>query len=105
MKHYPSLTFNFDTYNIENLPNELKYKDLIQSKDKHLQAQGMCNELGYLSQGFRYVKGNNTLYFIYNSRVLYNKKVIYTRIVCSIRPPKSKIHRVRLAAGNNIVNY
>ena len=67
MKHHPSPTFNFDTYNIENPPNELKYKDLIQLKDKHLWAQGMCIKLGRLPQGFRHVKGNSTLYFIYKS--------------------------------------
>ena len=84
MNHHPSLTFNFDTYNIENQPNKLKYKDLIQLKDKSPWAQGICNELGCLSQGFRYIKGNNTLYYIYKSRVPCNKKVICTRIVSSI---------------------
>ena len=105
MKHYPSPIFNFDTYNIENPPNELKYKDLIQSKDKHLWVQSICNELGCLSQGFRYVKGNNTLYFIHKSRVPRNKKAIYARIAYSIRSQKSKIYRVRLTASGNIVNY
>ena len=84
IKNHSSPTFNFDTCNIENPPNELKYKDLIKSNDKHLWAQGMCNELGRLSQGFGNVKGNNTLYFIHKSQVPRNKKVTCARIVCSI---------------------
>ena len=30
LKYHPSPTFNFDSFNIENPPNELKYKDLLQ---------------------------------------------------------------------------
>jgi len=63
----------------------------------------MCNELGRLAQGFRKVKGNNTLYFIKN--IPKGKKVTYARIVCSIRPQKTETHRVRLTAGGNLVNY
>jgi len=36
MKNHPSCTYDFDSYTIENPLTELKYKDLLQSEDKHL---------------------------------------------------------------------
>jgi len=105
LKHHPSPTFNFDSFSIENPPTELKYKDLLQSEDKHLWSRGMCNELGRLSQGYHNIAGNNTLYFIHKSKVPSNKRVTYARIVCSLRPQKSETHRVRITAGGNITNY
>ena len=78
---------------------------MLQLEHKHLWTQGMCNKLGRLSEGYGNIKGNNTLYFIPKSNVSYNKKVIYARIICSIRSQKSEIYKVRITASSNIVNY
>ena len=45
--------------NATNLPNELKYNDIVQGKDKEKWLQGMRNELGRLIQGFGDSKINN----------------------------------------------
>ena len=49
---------------IVNPLNLLKYKQLIKSKDKAVWERGICNELGRLSQGFKSIKGKNTIFFI-----------------------------------------
>ena len=46
--------------NATNLPNELKYNDIVQGKDKEKWLQGMSIELGRLTQGFGDTKRNNT---------------------------------------------
>ena len=63
------------------------------------------NELGQLAQGCKNVKGKNTFFFIPRNKVPKYKKVTYARIVCSIRPQKTEIHRVRLNAGGNLISY
>ena len=65
----------------------------------------MCNELGRLAQGYKDIKGKDTIFFIPRHKVPKHKKVIYGRIVCSIRPQKSEKHQVRLTAGGNLINY
>ena len=65
----------------------------------------MCNKLGRLAQGYKDIKGRNTIFFILKSKVPSNKKVTYARIVCAIRPQKTETHRVRLTAGGNLISY
>jgi len=90
---------------IVNPPSLLKYKQLITTEDKDIWELGMCNELGRLSQGYKSVKGRNTIFFIDKAKVPKGKKVTYARIVCAIRPQKAETHRVRLTAGGNLVSY
>ena len=65
----------------------------------------MCDELGRFAQGYKDIKGRNTIFFISRSKVPPNKQVTYTRIVCAIRPQKTETHRVRLIAGGNLISY
>ena len=86
-------------------PDPLKHAELIKGPDKSIWERGMCNELGRLSQGCGDIKGRNTIFFIHRNQVPKHEKVTYGRIVCSIRPQKTETHRVRLAAGGNLINY
>ena len=86
-------------------PDRLKYAELIKGPDKPIWEKGMCNELGRLAQGYRDVKGKNTIFFIHRNKVPKNKRVTYGRIVCAIRPQKTESHRVRLTAGGNLIEY
>jgi len=90
---------------IVNPPSLLKYKELIKTADKAIWERGMCNELGRLAQGYKDVKGRNTIFFISRSQVPKHKKVTYARIVCAIRHQKTETHRVRLTAGGNLISY
>ena len=49
---------------IANPPNVLRYKHLIRTNDRSIWEQSMCNELGWLSQGYKSIKGRNTIFFI-----------------------------------------
>ena len=98
------VTYQFLT-DIVNPPSLLKYKELIKTKDKAIWERGMCNELGRLAQGFKSVKGRNTIFFIAKAKVPKGKKITYARIVCAIRPQKTETHRVRLTAGGNLISY
>ena len=59
---------------IANPPSLLKYKDLIKTSDKIIWERGMCNELGRLAQGYKDIKGRNTIFFIPRSGVPPNNK-------------------------------
>jgi len=98
------VTYQYIT-DIVNPPSFLKYKQLIKTKDRAVWEQGMCNELGRLSQGYKTIKGKNTIFFIAKSKVPKGKRVTYARIVCAIRPQKVETHRVRLTAGGNLITY
>jgi len=50
-------------------------------------------------------KRKKYLFFIPRNKVPKHKKVTYARIVCSIHPKKTEIHRVRLTAGGNLISY
>ena len=76
------ITYQFIT-DIINFPNLLKYKYLIKTEDKNVWEQSMCNELGCLSQGYKSIKGNDTIFFIPKSKIP-KKRVTYARIVCAI---------------------
>ena len=71
---------------IVNLPNLLKYKEMIKTKDKQVWEKEIYNKLGRLLQGFKTIKGKNIIFFISKTKVPKNKKVTYTRIVCTICP-------------------
>ena len=61
--------------------------------------------MGHLSQGYKSIKGQNTIFFIDKAKVPKGKRVTYARIVCTIRPQKAETHRVRLTAGGNLVSH
>ena len=62
------VTYHFLTDTVNPL-NILKCKDLIKIQDKHIQEQGTCNKLGRLSQECKSIKGRDTIFFIYKSKI------------------------------------
>ena len=67
------------------------------------------NEFGRLAQGIgKRIKGTDTTRFISKQQVPEErmKDVTYGKFVCNVRPEKMKsIHRTRLVAGGNRINY
>ena len=88
-----------------NPPQQLSYKQLLQTDDRQIWKLVLCNELGRLAQGYGDVKGRNTFYFIPKYNVPKDKWVTYARLVCAIRPQKKETYRVRLTAGGNLITY
>ena len=85
----------------------MSYRDLIQGPDAHVWLTSCANDFGRLAQGVgtRMPTGTNTIFFIPKSKVPNDRKVSYINPVASIRPNKSEIHRVRLTAGGNRLDY
>ena len=49
--------------------------------------------------------GTNTVFFITKSYIPQGRKVIYARMVASIRPTKAKLNRVRVTVGGNRLDF
>ena len=82
-----------------------RYDHLIQGPDRQIWEQSFCREIGRLAQGYKDVKGKNTIFPIPKSKVPTNKRATYGRLVCDIRSHKAETHRVRLTAGGNVIIY
>ena len=65
----------------------------------------MCNELGRLSQGYKSIKGRDTIFFIHKNKIPKHKRVTYAQIVYAYRPHKTESYYVRLTAGGNLISY
>ena len=85
----------------------LEYKQLIKGPDAAIWKKAMANDLGRLAQGVgtRMKTGTNTIFFMHPSKIPKNKKVTYCRIVSTIRPLKSEVHRVRATVGGDRLDY
>jgi hypothetical protein len=51
------------------------------------------------------IKGTDTMKFIHNHKIPKNKKVTYARFVCDLRLQKDEIHRTRMTAGGDRLDY
>ena len=89
----------------KQIGRNLKFHKLQAGPDGATWNNGMCNELGCLSQGWNNLPGNNTIKFIHHSSVPKNAKVTYVNPVCDICLHKEETHRVRLTAGGNLISY
>ena len=87
--------------------NILEYRHLAQGPDKRLWETSLANDLGRLAQGVgtRMPKGTNTVFFIKKKNIPEGRKVSYVRLVASIRPNKTEVHRVRVTAGGDRLEY
>ena len=65
----------------------------------------MCNELGCMYQGWKTHKGTDKIDFILQRDKPKDRRATYVSSVCDIRPQKIEIHRTRLTAGGNIIDY
>ena len=81
---------------------------LLRGDDTIIWTKSLANEIGRCAQGLSKhctaadtIKGSNTIFFIKPSQVPPNRKVTDANFVCTIRPNKSKIYRVRLTVGGD----
>ena len=68
----------------------LDYRHLLHNPAKHLWKRALANYMGMLAQGVgtRIKKGTNTIRFIPRHVIPNGRKVIYARLVASLRPHK-----------------
>ena len=70
--------------------------------------EATAKEFGRLAQGHKDSKGTNTIEFIDLDKIANipkGKVVTYARIVVDYRPQKKDNNRVRITAGENLINY
>ena len=65
----------------------------------------MANEIGRLAQGYKDVKGTNTITFIPQTLLPKDATVTYARIVPDYRPLKAEPYRTRLTVGGDKLPY
>ena len=82
-----------------------EYMHLMKGPDKPKWKSSFGNEIRRFLQRIRYIEVIKTCFFIHKNDVPKGSKVAYSRIVCIIRPQKTKTHRVRLTAGGNKLSY
>ena len=56
-----SVTYDYISDHIQP-PEHLKYANLIKGPDRATWERGMCNELGRLAQGYKDIKGKDTIF-------------------------------------------
>jgi hypothetical protein len=85
------------------LPGE--YKALSKSSAGPHWIGEHCNEFRRLAQGYKDVKGTNTLHFIPLKKIPPGRKPTYYCPVCADRPNKENPIRVCGTVGNNLIDY
>ena len=75
--------------------------------DKDIWNTSLENNLGRLAQGVgtRISTGTNTVFFIPRSAIPAGRTVTYSQLVASIRPNKTKTHRIRVTVGGNRLDF
>jgi len=82
---------------------------LLRGPDSQTWTRSLANEWGRCTQGItkqrpvldEQIAGNNTMFFIRPNQVPAGRKVTYASIVCTMRPGKSEVYRVRITVGGN----
>jgi hypothetical protein len=94
----------------------LEYRHLINHLDPKVRKQwwqiSSANEFGRTMQGVGKIrpeedriKGTDTMHLIKNCNIPKGKKITYARFVSEIRLQKAEIHRTRLTAGGDRLDY
>jgi hypothetical protein len=91
--------FNPDTGEIA------EYPELAQSTDGPLWQQSNIEEIARLAQGYKDIKGTNTMNFLAFDKIPKGKKATYLRIVAAYRPEKENPRRVRWTVGGDRIDY
>ena len=65
----------------------------------------LSNKLGQMAQGISDIEENNVMDFIPYNKVLKDRIVTYSNVVCDIRPLKIEKIRVRLTVGGDGLQY
>jgi hypothetical protein len=45
------------------------------------------------------------MFFIHKHQIPQGRKVTYPQVVCQVRPEKEEVHRTRITAGGNLLEY
>jgi len=77
----------------------------LKQKNPTVWNPSMANEIGRLAQGYKDVKGTNTITFIPKSLLPHDATVTYARIVPDYRPLKAEPYRTRLTVGGDKLPY
>jgi hypothetical protein len=93
----------------------LEYRHLIKHKDPEIQKKWQLSgakEFGRTMQGVGKarskedrIEGTNTMHLIKKCDIPKDKKITYARFCSDIRPQKTEIHRTRLTAGGDRLDY
>jgi hypothetical protein len=93
----------------------LEYRHLMKHPDPKIREQwqkSSANEFGRTMQGVgknrpegEQIKGTDTMHLIKKCNIPKGKKITYARFVSEIRLQKAEIHRTRLTAGGNQLEY
>jgi hypothetical protein len=107
--HYAMAVFD------EKSGKMLDYRQLINHPDPEIRKiwqLSVSNEFGRTMQGVgknrtkdKRIKGTDTMKFIHKHKIPKNKKVTYARFVCDLRLQKDEIHRTRMTAGGDRLDY
>jgi hypothetical protein len=88
-------------------------KKLLAGPSAPTWLRGLANEWGrLLLKGLginrpisERIQGTGAIFFITKAQVPQGRKVTYANFVCNIRPHKTEIHRVRMTASGNQLDY
>ncbi|MFN9916082.1 MAG: hypothetical protein ACK53L_26060, partial [Pirellulaceae bacterium] len=106
VQHDPSIAckmFNPSTGKPETIDS------LLVGPESQPWTRSLANEWGRCTQGItkqrpvldEQIAGNDTMFFIRPNQVPAGRKVTYASIVCTMRPGKSEVYRVRITIGGN----
>jgi hypothetical protein len=82
-----------------------EFKELQRCSEGDLWNESNAEEIGRLTQGYKNVKGTNTLFFIKFADMPPNRKATYLRIVAAFRPEKEQPRRIRWTVGGDRIEY
>jgi hypothetical protein len=91
--------FNPDTGKIA------EYPELSQCSDGPIWRESNAEEIGRLAQGYKGIKGTNTIFFIRRKAIPKGRKPTYLRIVSAYHPEKDNPHRIRWTCGGDRMDY
>ena len=94
--------YNPDTGKVENIDS------LLRGPDSAIWTKSLTNEWGRCTQGLtksrpisEHIIGNNTMVFILPHQVPAGRKVTYANFVCTMRPGKAELYRIRMTVGGD----
>ena len=84
-----------------------EYRHLIHTPVELLWTWALADHLGKLAQGVgtQMKKGTNTIRFVPHRSVPTDRKVVYARIITSLRPRQKKIQRMQVAVSGDKLEY
>jgi hypothetical protein len=85
--------------------NIAEYAELSKCSQGDLWRNSNAEEIGRLAQGYKDIKGTNTMFFIRPNQIPKDRKPTYLRVVCAYRPEKDNPERVRWTCGGDRVDY